>query len=575
MIMATKIKLISVFLVLFFISGTLFSQNGLNDKNSSNNQSNPLKQFDLNMNTNKMDLQNFDILKQIEPTASTNTIYNDQLLEGAVDANKYIVGPNDIFSLGIWGVVNTPLPISVSPEGSLIIPSVGEVAVNGLTLAETKQKVIAAVKKRYISAEITLTLVSPRRFIVTVAGVGQGTYPTSAIMRASSIIAFIFSDSLSLMKSGTQPSDRFNFSMRNIKLQRKNGEIRRIDLYKYFATRDEQYNPFLREGDVLTLQKYDWEGRFVAVQGAVQFPGVFEYINGDDLETAIQLVRGVTTVANMDSIVISRMDPSATKMEKIWVDYEHDKKMKLEPNDRVYVYAYAEQRRDFKVLVLGEVVRPGNYPITLNTTKLSDVISEAGGLLPNSFLPTSEVYRKIDTFYIQTKNRDTLENVYTRRLNDIVSNKEEKESFDQDLLYQIGRVNVDFEKLSKGDNSQDITLKNGDIIYIADNSKEVYVYGQVNKPGFVPYKEGAGAEYYINAAGGLGERADEDEIRVIKFKTREWLEPDDATIQSSDFVYVPRVINRDFAYDIDLIAKVAGVIVSVVSLTLLVIQTQK
>ncbi|MCC6867031.1 MAG: hypothetical protein IT280_12825, partial [Ignavibacteria bacterium] len=45
--------------------------------------------------------------------------------------------------------------------------------------------------------------------------------------------------------------------------------------------------------------------------------------------------------------------------------------------------------------------------------------------------------------------------------------------------------------------------------------------------------------------------------------------------QSSDFVYVPRVINRDFAYDIDLIAKVAGVIVSVVSLTLLVIQTQK
>lgn len=570
-----RIKTNFIFALFFvLVNMTLYSQSGLNDKNPPT-QSNPLKQFDLNTNTSKMDLQNFDILKQIEPSATTSTIYNDQMLEGAVDANKYIVGPNDIFSLGIWGVVNTPLPIAVSPEGSLIIPSVGEVAVSGLTLTEAKSRVIAAVRKRFISAEITLTLVSPRRFIVTVTGVGQGQYPTSAIMRASSIIAFIFSDSVSLMKSGTQPFERSIFSLRNVILKRKNGEIQRIDLYKYYATQDERFNPFLREGDVLTLQKYDWEGRFLAVQGAVQFPGVFEYIEGDDLETAIQLVRGVTSVANMDSITVSRMDASANKMEKMVVKYEDNKRLKLQANDRVYVNAYAEQRRNFNVLVLGEVVRPGNYPITLNTTKLSDIINEAGGLLPNSYLPNSEVYRKLDTFFIQTKNRDTLENVYTRRLNDIVSNKEEKESFDQDLLYKIGRVNVDFDKLSKGDNSQDITLKNGDIIYIADNKKEVYVYGQVNRPGFVPYKEGADAEYYINLAGGYGERADEDEVRVIKFKTREWLEKDEAVIQSSDFVYVPRVIKRDFAYDIDLISKVAGVIVSVITLTLLVIQSQK
>ncbi|MBN8585581.1 MAG: SLBB domain-containing protein [Ignavibacteria bacterium] len=571
--MTIKLNLFLAFVFTVVIMN-VFSQSGLNDKDPTS-KSNPLKQLDLNMNTNKMDLQNFDILKQIEPSANTSTIYNDQLLEGAIDAGKYIIGPNDIFSLGIWGVVNTPLPLAVSPEGSLIIPSVGEVAVSGLTLAEAKSRVITAVKKRFISAEITLTLVSPRRFLVTVTGVGQGTYPTSAIMRASSLIAFIFSDSLSLMKSGTTPGERYNFSFRNIKLKRKNGEIQRIDLYEYFATQNERYNPFLREGDVITLQKYDWEGKFVAVQGAVQFPGIFEYIPGDDLETAMQLVRGVASVANLDSITVSRMDPTATKMEKIYLNFEKDKNFKLEPNDRVYVNAHAEVRRDFRVLVLGEVVRPGNYPITLNTTRLSDIINEAGGLLPNSYLPNSEVYRKIDTFFIQTKNRDTLENVYTRRLNDIVSNKEEKESFDQDLLYKIGRVNVDFVKLEKGDNSQDIILKHGDIVYIADNKKDVYVYGQVNRPGFVPYKEGADAQYYIDAAGGYGERADEDEIRVIKFKTREWLEPEEATIQSSDFVYVPRIIKRDFAYDIDLISKVAGVIVSVITLTLLVIQSQK
>jgi len=568
-----RINRITLFLFLLFSAVSVYTQIPGNDKNPTTQ--NPMKSFDLGVNTSRIDLQNFDILKQIEPGSGTGTIYNDQLLEGAIDANNYIVGPNDIFSLGVWGIVNTPIPVAVSPEGSLIIPSVGEVAVSGLTLNEAKSKVIAAVKKRYISAEITLTLISPRRFLVNVSGVGQGSYPTSAIMRASTLISFILSDSLSLMKSGTSPSERYNFSMRNIKLKRKNGEIRRVDLYEYFATQDEKFNPFLREGDVIVLQKYDWEGKFVAVQGAVQFPGVFEYIEGDDLETAINLTRGFTSVANLDSIVISRLDPTATKMEKRIVSYEDNKRLKLEVNDRVYVNAYAESRRDFKVLVLGEVVRPGNYPITLNTTKLSDVINEAGGLLPNSYLPNSEVYRRIDTFFIQTKNRDTIENVYTRRLNDIVSNTAEKESFDQDLLNKIGRVNVDFVKLSEGNKSDDITLQNGDIIYIADNKKTVYVYGQVNQPGFVPYKEGADAQYYIDAAGGYGERANEDEVRVIKFKTREWLEPDEAKIQSSDFVYVPRQIKRDFAYDIDLISKVASVIVSVITLTLLVIQTQK
>ncbi len=571
-----RIKLNIILCIMFisfgFVNVITYSQGGINDKSSS--QNNSLRQFDLNMNTSKMDLQNFDILKQIEPSANTSTMYNDQLLEGAIDVNKYIVGPNDIFSLGIWGIVNTPMPISVTPEGSLIIPSVGEVSVSGLTLTETKSKVIAAVKKRFISAEITLTLVSPRRFIVTVTGVGQGTYPTSAIMRASSLIAFIFSDSVSLVKSGTQPFERGSFSFRNIKLKRKSGEIQRIDLLKYFATQDEKYNPFLMEGDVLTLQKYDFEGRFIGVQGAVQFPGIFEYIEGDDLETAIQIVRGLTSVADMDSIMISRMNSSGTRMESRIVSYEENKKMKLEINDRVYVYPYADPRRDFRVLVLGEVIKPGSYPITLNNTRLSDVIRNAGGLQPNAYLPNSEVYRKLDTFFIQVR-RDSLENVFTRRLNDIVSNKEERESFDQDLLNKIGRVNIDFDKLDKGDNSQDIILKHGDIIYIADNSKAIYVYGQVNKPGFVPYKDGADAQYYIDAAGGYGERADEDEVRVIKFKTREWLEPDEAKIQSSDFVYVPRIIKRDFAYDIDLISKVAGVIVSVITLTLLVIQSQK
>src|SRR5688572_4119869 len=109
--------------ILLLLAVNVFSQKSMDDKNPSTNQ---LKSMDLNLNQSKLDLQNMDILKQIEPQANSSTIYNDQLLEGAIDGNKYTVGPNDIFALGVWGIVNQPLPIAVSPEGSLIIPSVGE-----------------------------------------------------------------------------------------------------------------------------------------------------------------------------------------------------------------------------------------------------------------------------------------------------------------------------------------------------------------------------------------------------------------------------------------------------------------
>ncbi len=566
-----KQKLILLLAALVFFAHNSFSQK---TQDKTTDKSSTLKQLDIS--TPKIDITGFeDMLKQIEPMSTSATIYNDQLLEGAIDVNKYIVGPNDIFSLGIWGVINQPLPIIVSPEGSLIVPSVGEIKVSGLTLSEAKQKVVDGVKKRYISANITVTLISPRRFTIMVTGVGQGIYPVSSVMRASTIISFVINDSLSLMKSGTYPLERLRFSFRNISLKRKNGQIQRIDLFKYFATQDEKYNPFLDEGDVINIPKYDIDGVFLSVDGAVQFPGVYEYVKGDDLETALQLCRGATTSANMDSILISRLDPTAKIMTNIYVSYEENKHMPLEINDRVYVMTMTEERRNFQVLILGEVLRPGPYPIAWNTTNLSDIIVQAGGFTPNAYMPTSELFRKVDTLNIQSKVGDSLESFYTMRLNDVLSSKDERENFSQDLRYKIGRVNVDFEKLAKGDESQNVILHDKDIIYIGENKKQVYVYGQVTKPGFVPYKEGADCNYYIQEAGGFADRADLDEIRVIKFKTREWQEPGEANIQSNDFVYVPKILKRDFAYDIDLISKVASVIVSVVTLTLVVIQSQK
>ena len=52
----------------------------------------------------------------------------------------------------------------------LLVPTVGEVYVAGLTLTQAKKKIISEIQKKYLSGKPTVTLMRPRKVIVTVDG---------------------------------------------------------------------------------------------------------------------------------------------------------------------------------------------------------------------------------------------------------------------------------------------------------------------------------------------------------------------------------------------------------------------
>jgi len=67
-------------------------------------------------------------------------------MESTIDPEQYVVGPSDVINIGIWGPMSASLPSSsvplvVTPEGTLIVPTVGEIRVAGLSLADVKAKV--------------------------------------------------------------------------------------------------------------------------------------------------------------------------------------------------------------------------------------------------------------------------------------------------------------------------------------------------------------------------------------------------------------------------------------------------
>ena len=67
---------------------------------------------------------------------------------------------------------------------------------------------------------------------------------------------------------------------------------------------------------------------------------------------------------------------------------------------------------------------------------------------------------------------------------------------------------------NKGGNA-DIVLREGDVIFIPEMNNTVKISGTVMYPNTVTYKKGAKISYYINQAGGFGNRAKKTKVYVV------------------------------------------------------------
>jgi len=557
-------KLILFTLLVFLINAAYtFAQFKSKEKDTEDPMSKILNQSGRGNTNTGINADAPDIFDQM---GSQNTFTTKSIpIEGAIDPDVYIVGPNDLFTVGLYGYINQQIPIVVSPEGTVVIPTVGAVDVAGLTLSSAKQKVVSVVKQRYYSSDVSFTLNTPRTFLIKVSGLTQGNFEVSPVTRVSEILKVLMFDTLNTSRNFYEKTNEREFfntqiSLRNIKLIRKNGQVINVDIYKYFLTNQDSHNPFFLEGDLLKIPYLQLDNNFINIGGAVQLGGSYEYADGDDLETIVGIARGFDVSAEPDSIVLYRAVAGSSDFKSIDLNFEKDKKFDIESFDRIYVKSKINYQKNLSVLILGEVLRPGYYPISFKNTRLKDVIEMAGGLKEKAYLPLSILFRDYDAEYTA---KDTSEILINLRANDLIVTEMDKENYIADIQSRRNRVIVDFDRLlNNNDESQNVLLEAKDIIYINDNKNIVYVFGQVGQEGYVPYKKGADVDYYIKKAGGYALAAEEDDTRVIKFNTRNWYEPDEAVIESGDFVYVPKEVNQPFSFTIGLMAQIASVLLA-------------
>ena len=519
-------------------------------------------------------------------------------MEKAIDPATYIVGPSDVLNIAVWGPVSFNYPLPVTPEGTLIIPTVGEISVADRRLSDVKLEASRLVRKRYPTGDISVTLVKPRAFIVSLVGsvVKPGQYLATAVDRVEKIldqgavelfpnatftIPAYLSDEGIPNPTETIKAPRLtetkklykDASTRNILLIRRNGDTLHVDIPKFYATHDDRYNPFLLDGDIILVPQKILKKNFVAVYGAVNAPGEYEYAAGDRLLDLIGIAHGLLPTADSQQVVLSRLDTNGVLADEqtysladIRAGREADPP--LEPGCRILVKEKPHPTKEYTVTVAGEIRSAGIYPIAAEGTKLSEIIRDAGGVTEHALLKGSYVLRKDDQLKdIVDPRLQLLRNLRTHELNLIDSTV-----FLLDL--KVGRrpVVVDLKKLiGEGDSTQDVVLRDEDIVYIASDLHSVLVQGQVANPGYIAYVPGETYQYYIDKAGGYSELAIEGDTRVIKKGTLEWVEPEKTVIESGDQIWVPKEPRKTFTYYFGIMRDASQIAAAIVSITYLIV----
>ena len=133
------------------------------------------------------------------------------------------------------------------------------------------------------------------------------------------------------------------------------------------------------------------------------------------------------------------------------------------------------QIRSAVISILGQVAKPGRYPIETVGSKVSEMIAATGGVVPGG--------------------ADIVTLVGTRNGRSI------KLDIDLPAILQSGKAELD------------IPVDNGDILYV-DRAPIAYIYGEVQRPGVFRLERGMSLMQVLAQSGGLTARGTERGIKV-------------------------------------------------------------
>lgn len=440
--------------------------------------------------------------------------------EGFINPDEYFIGPGDILNIQLIGIETFNYRLQVDPEGNLLIPRIGSVNLQGNTLSQSKETIISFINKSFKDVTTFVTLENFRSIKVTIVG---------DVVNSST---FTFKSNTRLFDAVSKAGLLKTSDIRNIKLINNNSE-ENIDLLNFIRTGNKKHNPYLFDGTVIRINKVD---KFVSIFGAVLYPGNYEFVNDESILDLVKIAGGFTHNAKADSIELVSFASDNKTLESTFLNMDELQNHQIKKFDKIIVREKVDYFTERLVRVDGFVNYPGYHKIVKGKTKLSEMIlNSAGGFREEASLKDAYVIRTIGSDEIDAE----FERLKTIPIADMT--EDEYDYFKARSREEKGRIVLDFRKLFlENDFSEDLILKRGDVIYIPEAKDYVTLVGQVVRPGNLIYKENLSVDDYINLAGGFAWRAIEDDVRVIKSESGEWIEADEVeSLSPGDIIWIP------------------------------------
>lgn len=361
-----------------------------------------------------------------------------------------------------------------------------------------------------------------------------------------------------------------------------------VFLKEFFAGMND---PVLQPRDVITIYK-STNSRFVDVYGCINTPKHLPYINNMTLNDVMSDIKFMESDVKKDMKNVSyetsdeegsvRLTGSTENsnqliptenvaveitnalgkteiyyMYDIMINSDKIKSISISPEDRIFFRTLRNNEIMKTVKVSGFVKEPGVYSF-VRGQKLSDILEMAGGLAEDADL-RGLVYKRRNLKNKQTSLAQKNNERDIKLLEGRIASGYKQDTGDQqkklDMIAQLkadekevasrynGQIslnikNNDINKISKLDN---ITVQDGDDIYVPRMSTSISVIGEVyNEQSFV-YK-GSRAKDYIREVGGYTPNANKFRIYRVGVNGRAEKIGRNGRVEPGDTIVVPRRI---------------------------------
>ena len=426
-----------------------------------------------------------DIFKYVLTSSNNMLSTSNGFPTNFKELNEYPLTPGDIFTLLINYGANTERSadyittynIQLQPDYSLMLPFIGRTSVKGKNISEMQEMISKKIAEMMPVQFVSFNLTTPANFNVFI----YGGVNVSGYINATPVTTVI--DAIALCKGF-----KTNASYRDVRLLRGEETIS-VDISKFYANADFDSNPKLQPGDKLYIPMAE---KVVSVTGMIHYPGVYELLPGENLDTLLKLAGALKPGARENKIEIARMDRGG-KTAVIETLFSNAESFELANGDVVSIPSISENAASITIegAVYGNAI-PGTSAFTAPTKAvkleipyypgitLLKVMDKVGGPTPYAILEQAQIRRPDEGEFI---------------------------SLDVENLWETRK------------SSYDVELNPGDHILIPIERTSVAVFGEINgssQASAIPHVNSYTVMDYIVAAGGINTiTADPNNIVLI------------------------------------------------------------